>query len=317
MDALVRNSQPVVAWLRHLKIRNLSPRTHDTYRRRVEPFLAWLDFRKLSFGDVDYHVLEDWIAHLREEEKKDRSVSISLSSIKSFWKWMRRERIVTGNPFEDLDPVHIEKSLPSFVGQQDVVKVIEAAEGARNRAILEMIYATGARRGEVHGMDVQDLHLDERPRVLIRKGKGRKERFELLTGPAVDALKAWLPERLALLERKAQTYERALWISRRGGRLCHDGVYKVVVKAGANAGLETYPHQLRHSIATHMLDNGANLREIQEFLGHDKIQSTQIYTHVSLRHLEETVRRTHPRAGPAGGQPTGPPRTEGGPSCGT
>lgn len=308
MEALVEVESVVREWLRHLYTRNLSARTLDTYRRRVGPFLDWLKLKRVPYQAVDYRVLEDWVCHLRDEGNEG-SVGISLSSIKSLWKWMRRENVVAANPFADLDPIRHERKLPEVLGVTDTAKLIEVADNARDRALLEVIYATGCRRSEAHGMELQDLRInDPAPVVLIRKGKGRKQRVEPLTPTAVEALKAWFPEREKILKRRNREGERALWVSRLGRRLSESCIYDAIVRAGELAGVEVYPHMIRHSAATHILDAGANLREVQEFLGHARLQTAQIYTHVAIARLHDTIRRTHPRGGL-------PPKGVGGPGC--
>jgi site-specific recombinase XerD len=296
LEAPAQTGVEVRGWLRHLYARKLADRTLATYRRRVEEFLPWLAARRLSFRDVDFRVLEDWVAHLRDQGL-DGSVGISLSSIKSFWLWLRREGVITANPFADLEPIRHERRLPEVLGVTDTSKLIESSDNVRDRALLEVIYATGCRRSEAFGMDVQDLRVnDPSPVVLIRKGKGSKQRIEPLTPPAVEALKAWFPERAKILERKNREDERALWVSRLGNRLSADSIYDAVTRAGELAGVEVYPHKLRHSVATHILDAGADLRAVQEFLGHERLQTAQIYTHVAIARLHETIRRTHPRS---------------------
>ncbi|HYF56045.1 MAG TPA: tyrosine-type recombinase/integrase [Salinarimonas sp.] len=297
MEAPAGVASVVLGWLRHLQVRNLAPVTLSTYRRHVEPFIAWLKLRHLTFQDVDYRVLEEWICHLREQEQSSNSVTLSLSSIKSFWKWLRREGLVESNPFADLEPIRHEKKLPEVLGVSDTSRVLEAADNLRDRALLEFVYATGARRGETRGVDLRDLRMDgPSPVVTLRKGKGRKERVEPLTDTAVQAIREWLPERTAILERLGRLGEQALFVSRRGNRMSESAIYDAIAKAGRLAGIKVYPHLVRHSIATHLLDGGMDLREIQEFLGHENLQTTQIYTHVSVLGLIKAVKKAHPRS---------------------
>lgn len=297
--------QLIDGWQRHLQVRNLEATTRSTYAYNLHPFLEFLTSKSLHPCDITFRALESWILHLRALEAADRTIGLSISSVKSFYKWLKREGHVAQNPCADLESIRIDKPLPKVATEAQVEKLIAASEKpagrhvgillSRDRAIFETLYGTGVRRKELCGIDLQDVTFEGNPTVLIKKGKGRKQRVEPLGEKAVEAIRAWLPVRQELLEKHGREKERALFITIKALRMRGGDVYRVVKKAEKTTGIEAFPHLLRHSFATHLLNGGANLKEVQELLGHANLQTTGIYTHVATDQLSEVIRKAHPR----------------------
>ena len=195
----------------------------------------------------------------------------------------------------ELDPIKASDPLPDFLTEEETKQLLGTPLKPRNLALLEVLYASGGRVSEAEGMDLISLNLESRTIRVF--GKGSKTRLVPIGTPAVEAIQAYLPDRQRLIDHFGREKE-ALWISRHGWRLTDGSIRNVVKDAARAAGLSknVYPHMLRHSAATHLLDHGADLRMVQEFLGHKSIATTQKYTHVTQARLQETYRKAHPRA---------------------
>jgi integrase/recombinase XerC len=241
--------------------------------------------------------VRNYLAQLLRSGRSRATVQRRLFAIKAYFRW---RELTAGKP----DPVHamrspkVEKRLPQVLSERDTVTLIEADQSiksrsrARDRAILEVLYSAGLRVSELTGLDWRDIDQDL-GLLMIRSGKGNKDRLVPVGEPALEALRAW---RAAIPE--APSADHPVITSLRGSRLTPRAVQKIVARRLARAGISTpiTPHGLRHSFATHMLNAGADLRSIQEMLGHSSLTTTQRYTHVSVRHLKEVYRRAHPRA---------------------
>jgi site-specific recombinase XerD len=286
----------VESWRRYLLARNFAPDTIRVYGSKLKAFCAYLAFTGVDTLAVDFRFLERWILHQRQEEKTSKTIKDGIVAVRCFYHHLKREGLVPANPCDDLDPIKLEEQLPDYWTEDQVARVIGGAHNLRNRAILEALYATGGREREVRRIDLDRLSFETGLATVVQKP--RKEGLLQLTRPALDAIAAWLPERAKILHRRGREHEQALFISSRGTRISYTPFRDVVVKAAARAGVEgpAHPHMFRHSIATHLLERGANLREVQEFLGQKSITSTQRYTHVALGRLREVLRRAHPRA---------------------
>ena len=225
------------------------------------------------------------------------TVQRRLFAIKAYFRW-RAATMEVESPVRTMRSVRVEKRLPQIIGERDAARLVEAESGAegpaalRDRAILEVLYSSGLRVSELTGLCWRDID-DELGMVMVRAGKGNKDRLVPLGEPAIDALKAW---RSAMPV--AWTHDGPVIMNLRGGRLTPRSVQNIVARRLLDAGLNTplTPHGLRHCFATHMLNGGADLRSIQEMLGHSSLQTTQRYTHVSVNRLKEVYRRAHPRA---------------------
>ncbi|MCB9897595.1 MAG: tyrosine recombinase XerC [Planctomycetes bacterium] len=289
-------------WLAELEHgRQYSPHTIRAYRGDVGTMLAFAATQDVHDPrQVDTLLLREWLAELDAPERT--TLARKQAALRGFFGWLRRRGDVERNPAAALRTPRKGRPLPRALDRPKVERLLAAPQGdgraeLRDRALLETLYSSGMRVAECAALDVDDLDLaDGSVRVL---GKGRKERVTFLGGPCRDALLAWLRERAAVLAEKRKTGEPALFVNfRDGGRLTTRSIERVVSARARQAELpsDVSPHVLRHSFATHMLDGGADLRVVQEMLGHASLSSTQVYTHVSIHRLVDVHRRTHPRA---------------------
>ena len=286
-------AEPVGAFLRRLQHeRGLSSHTVDAYRRDLSQFFSFCGRLGLDdVGAVDRVVLRRFHANLLTRGYADRSVARKASAIRSFYADAVRRGLVSTDPSASLPtrkrPIRLPKALPS-AGLAAMLDAVDGDEpvAVRDRAVLEVLYATGVRVSELAGLRVGDVAGADLIRVV---GKGDKERVVPLVGPARVALDRYLATgRPSLVTAASGT---ALWLGTRGRPLDTRGVRRLV-----RDRLGTFPHALRHSFATHLLEGGADLRTVQELLGHIELATTQIYTAVSRRHLKATYERSHPRA---------------------
>ena len=295
--------EDLLTWLR--VERGRSPNTLAAYRRDLRDYVAWLTERDLVVAAVTEADLEAYVGFLRESGKATSSVKRALVSVRGLHRFLAEETEGVPDPAADLEVPRTPRGLPKALTEDEVLRLLDAVVGddpvaLRDRAILEVLYGTGLRIGELVGLSLGDLDLDA---ALVRAfGKGSKERIVPLGRHALRALVAWLgPEGRPHLEpeRWARRGDReALLLNGRGGRLSRQGAFLVVRAAGERAGLDRSisPHVLRHSCATHMLDHGADIRTVQELLGHASISTTQVYTLVSTERLLAAYRSAHPRA---------------------
>jgi integrase/recombinase XerC len=287
-------------FLNHLQAQNASPYTVKNYRTDIGQFLDYCQAQKISSPEkVDRTLLRNYLAELDAAEYVKASIARRVAELRSFGDFLVREKVLERNPFRTISAPRTPKRLPKYLTVAEVEALLTVPDtstplGLRDRAIIEVLYAAGLRVSELVGLDVADVHLAQGyVRVL---GKGGKERIGLLGRPAVRAVKAYLDVgRPALLGEKQG---RALWLNHRGGRLSVRGVAMMLDKTGQQAGIRTHvsPHVLRHSFATHLLDGGADLRVVQELLGHANLVTTQVYTHVSQSRAREVYIQAHPRA---------------------
>lgn len=290
-------------FLTHLGVeKNASAHTVKSYREDLSQALGFLreHVRKSSTEPRDWNVraLRAFAAWLHEQGYAKSTVARRLAAVRSFGKFLCREGVLASNPAEALRGPRQDKKLPHFLTVADTARLLHASSvssplGRRDRAILETLYSAGLRVGELCGLDVADVDLTDG--VCVVRGKGRKERLALLGDPAKLALKVWLEDRAALLDGRAS---EAVFVNKAGGRLTTRSVGRLLVKYLQQAGLDprTTPHTLRHSFATHLLDAGADIRGVQELLGHKSLTTTQIYTHVTTHRLRQSYHKAHPRA---------------------
>ena len=292
----------LLAFQDHIQtVRNLSTHTQRAYGRDLEEVVEVLSgFGRKRSREVDLFGLRRYLATLRERELAPRSVARKISAIRSFFRWLDEAGRIPSNPAEGLRTPRRPRRLPQVLTKKEVVRLLETPDGEtwsglRDRALLEALYSTGARVSELAGLDLRDMDLHEGTALL--RGKGRRERLAGLGGPCVRALEAYADATRAEGRRIAKT---AVFLNRFGNRLSARGVARVIEKHVTAAALPSHvsPHTLRHSFATHLLEAGANLREVQELLGHKSVASTQIYTHLSLDHLRKVYDQAHPLAAP-------------------
>lgn len=290
-----------LAWL--VAERGRSANTVAAYRRDLAQYVAWLAARRLDPTSVAAPDIDRFI-HDRRPDVAASSLARQMASIRNFHRFLVAEGRRGDDPTADVDGVRVPAGLPKPLTEDDVEALIGAVVGddpvaLRDRALLEFLYATGARISEVCGASIGDLDLED---GLVRLyGKGAKERLVPMGSCARRALDRWLRDGRPELEPtrwKRRGDAEAVFLDRRGGRLSRQAAWAVVVRHGERAGLRAHlsPHVLRHSCATHMLDHGADLRIVQEMLGHASISTTQVYTKVSQERLFEQYAQAHPRA---------------------
>jgi integrase/recombinase XerC len=295
--------QLLAQFLEHLRYeRNVSEHTLRNYAIDLSQFLEHLAptdaltgvRREVSAGDVDHITIREWLSDLHTAQKKKSSIARKLAALRTFFQFLIREGVVEVNHAKLVSTPRLEKKLPNHLSIEDAVRFIESPDvatdlGKRDRAILEMLYGTGVRVSELTKLDLHDV--DFKNRMVKVKGKRRKERIVPFGEPALHALLGWMTVRGSFL-RNAPPEERAaeaMFLNYQGTRITTRSVGRMVDKyIKICAGIHNIsPHSLRHSFATHLLDSGADLRDIQELLGHARLSTTQIYTHVSMEKLIE------------------------------
>lgn len=292
----------LLTWLR--VERGRSPNTLSAYRNDLRAYVAWLDDQAKSISDVAEADLNRYIAELRAT-KAPSSVKRSLVAVRGLHRFLSEEQEGRPDPSAELEMPKVPRGLPKALSEAEVVSLLDSVVGdepldRRDRVILEVLYGTGLRISELVGLSLGDVDLDAG--LLRAFGKGSKERIVPIGGPALRAIVAWLGEggRPSLEPDRwsRRGDQEALLLNSRGGRLSRQGAWVVVRKAGQRVGIdeELSPHVLRHSCATHMLDHGADIRTVQELLGHASISTTQVYTLVSTERLLSAYRSAHPRA---------------------
>jgi len=271
-------------------------------RNYTTDLLGFFNFLKTkrvdSLKEVDRHVLRGYLSHLMDEGFVKSSIARKLSAIRSFYRYLLREGVVSASPVADTSP-KLDKRLPTFLTLEEIERLLNAPDlskpqGQRNRALLELLYASGLRVSEVVSLNLEQVDLDT-GEIRVR-GKGSKERITLMGKPAINALTTYLnQDRPKLLSTRGSS---ALFLNRYGGRLTERSVQKMLGKYAKIAGIgkRVHPHMLRHTFATHLLDGGADLRVVQELLGHANLSSTQIYTHVTKSRARKVYLAAHPMA---------------------
>ncbi|MFZ6016672.1 MAG: tyrosine recombinase XerC [Nitrospirota bacterium] len=281
-------------FIRYLEIeRAASAHTLRAYRKDLGEFFEHVN---TAIENIDVIDVRGFIAAQMKNRLKKTTVSRRLASIRSFFRFLHREGYIKSNPTKLVSNLKIPKLLPNFLSVDDVFSLVEKPEGigfipARDRAVLELLYSSGLRVSELSGLNVDDINTKE-GLVKIR-GKGKKERIVPVGSKAVDAIKSYIVERI-VLKRK----ERALFLNRIGTRLTDRGVRRIVIKYARALAINRQigPHTLRHTFATHLLQDGADLRVIQELLGHSSLSTTQKYTHLDITHLMDIYDKAHPLA---------------------
>lgn len=286
----------IVAFLRHIDtVRNVSPHTVRSYAADLEQLSAFLG--DPAPGAVTHQDLRRFLGHLIAGGAKKSSLARKLSALRSFYRHLNREGVVTHDPARLVATPKQEKRLPAVLTVDDTLRLLAGPlaeeERLRDRAVLETLYSAGIRASELVGIDLDDI--DRRGRLIRIRGKGRKERIVPVGQAALDAIDAWCSSRTA-------PQMPAVFTNPSGKRLTARTVQRIVEHYRKALGLtqKASPHTLRHSYATHLLESGADLRSIQELLGHASLSTTQRYTHLNLDSLMEAYDRAHPRARRAG-----------------
>ncbi len=288
-------------FLEYLKFeKGLSENTLEAYGRDLSKFLAYLKQRKIENPiDVKRSDILAFVGQLLDEGAAFSSSARHLSSIKSFFRFLIIEGHIAANPADNLESPKIRRKLPEVLTVQEVDRLLSSPNvvsltGLRDRAMFELMYATGLRVSELLALEVDDINLSA---GYVRcLGKGRKERIV----PVGQTASFWVERYIGRSRQKLikGTVNRTLFVNAKGRKMTRQGFWKLLNKHVEQAGItkEVTPHTLRHSFATHLLENGADLRSVQEMLGHADISTTQIYTHLTKAHLREVYQRSHPRA---------------------
>jgi integrase/recombinase XerC len=281
-------------FLRYLEVeKGVSAHTLRAYRKDLEVFYGAVNTAPENIDVID---VRGFIAGQIKQGLNKTTVSRRLSSIRSFFKFLYREGFIRSNPAKLVSNPKLQKLLPRFLSVDDVFSLVEQPEGigflpARDRAILELLYSSGLRVSELAGLNTDEVNTKEH--LVKVRGKGKKERIVPVGTKAMDVLKTYLIERFLM-----KSKEKALFLNRLGTRLTDRGVRRIVVKYAKRMAINTRvgPHILRHTFASHLLQGGADLRVIQELLGHSSLSTTQKYTHLDITHLMDIYDKAHPLA---------------------
>jgi integrase/recombinase XerC len=292
-------TKAVADFLRHLRERNASAHTIKAYAGDLTNFASYAGSR--GWKQLDHISIRGFLSQQYEKGLSKTSVARSLAAVRSLYRWLAREGVVEQNPAKLVATPRLPKKLPRVPTIEEMNSVLDgqmpetAAFPERDRLMLELLYGCGIRNSELTGINVDDVRLSAEA-ILIR-GKGKKERYVPFGGSAKVALSAYLPARQEILS-AMHKHNPALLINRRGGRLTTRSVGRIVKKIAVSKGLspDVHPHTLRHAFGTHMLEEGADLRAIQELLGHERLATTQRYTQLSMKHVLQVYDQTHPRA---------------------
>ena len=295
--------EALAEYIIYLKIeRGLSANTVTSYKRDIEKYLTFLMEKKITqLDEVSRFEILDFLQTLRQSGAADNSIIRMVSSLRKFHQYLKRESIVSDDPMQLIDTPKKASTLPKAISPQAVEQLLEAPDtttplGVRDRTILELMYATGLRISELVNLKLSDMHLTMG--FIQTMGKGEKERIIPLGEIASQWLDYYLDgARVYLQDQSAETSEY-VFLNSRGKGLSRQGVWKKVKQLALEAGIDqnVTPHTLRHSFATHLLENGADLRMVQELLGHADISTTQIYTHITKTRLKQVYSDYHPRA---------------------
>jgi len=300
-------------FLRHLRERNVSPHTIKAYTGDLDVFAAYIG--KRDWKTIDHIAIRGFLSHLFDKGLSKTSVARALAAVRSLYRWLAQEGVVEQNPAKLVSTPRLAKKLPRVPTIEEMNSMLDgkmpeaASFPERDRLLFELLYGCGIRNSELVGINLDDISLSNQA-ILIR-GKGKKERYVPFGGSALQALSVYLPWRQQLLATLRNAPKKtipakstpakfmpALLVNQRGGRLTTRSVGRIVKRIAVAKGLspEVHPHTLRHAFGTHMLEEGADLRAIQELLGHERLATTQRYTQLSVKHVMNVYDQTHPRA---------------------
>ena len=290
----------VAKFIRGLQERNASTHTIKAYRTDLAEFSTYVGPQ--GWSDIDHVLIRGYLSSLYGRGLSKTSVARALAALRSLYRWLAQEGVVDQNPAKLVATPKLPKKLPRVPTIEEVNTVLDSqmlessAFAERDRAILELLYGCGIRNSELIGINLDDIRWSNE--VVLVRGKGKKERYVPFGESAAEAVKAYLPRRQQVLGETKRTTERALLVNLRGSRLTTRSVGRIVKQAAVSKGLspDVHPHTLRHAFGTHMLEEGADLRAIQEMLGHERLATTQRYTQLTVKHVMEVYDRTHPHA---------------------
>ena len=290
----------VAKFVRALQGRNASPHTIKAYMRDLSQFADYVGPQR--WQDIDHILIRGYLSNLYERGLSKTSVARSLAALRSLYKWLAQEGEVEQNPAALVATPKLPRKLPRVPTIEEVNTVLDAAMpessafAEREQVILELLYGCGIRNSELVGINLDDIRWSQE--ILLVRGKGKKERYVPFGDSAKAAMQSYLPARRRVLGETRRTTERALLVNLRGSRLTTRSVGRIVKQIAVARGLspDVHPHTLRHAFGTHMLEEGADLRAIQEMLGHERLATTQRYTQLTVKHVMEVYDRTHPHA---------------------
>ncbi len=296
-------NKPLKEYLDHLKLeRNYSDKTIDSYRRDIEKFFIFLGKENMKMDDVDLALIRNFLSEELSHSMSKKSCKRRLSALRGFYNYLVKQKIVYVNPFLFITSPKLDIKYPHALYKEQIQNLFDNNKKRtdemmlRDEAIIETLYFTGIRASELVSLDIQSTNLKERYLRVI--GKGNKERIVPFTVECQEAIKKYIENVRNKLASKSDRPSPALFLSNKGERLTSRGLEfilkQIEEKSGVYLGL--HPHIFRHSFATHLLENGADLRVIQELLGHESINATQVYTHVTLESMKKEYASFHPRA---------------------
>lgn len=304
MGLNIRSKQDLEDFKSYILVeKNFSQHTAKAYYADVLAYLIWLGEQECE--DVNYAKVREYLHHIQIFNYKKTTVARKIASLRTFYKYLHREKKVENNPAENLISPKRPRSLPKFLTTDEIEQIlsninIDTPAGYRNRAILELLWASGMRVSELSGLNFGNLNLDSNEITVF--GKGAKERIILITDRAKNYLKNYIEIARPLIAKGYTTppmsEDSPVFINKTGYRLQTKMIRNVINEIVQKIELPKHvtPHMFRHSFATHLIENGADLRVVQELLGHASISNTQIYTHISMHHMKEVYDETHPRA---------------------
>ena len=281
-----------------LSIRNLSVNSLRAYGHDLELLGSYLELRDLDFTELKSRDVRSFVGELNKRNLKESSINRVISSMKSFYKYCIRYDILTVNPFSSVRSLTNTRKIPdilTFIEIDMMLKMTDSSfSGIRDRMILELLYSTGCRVSELAGMGTKDIDLKKR--MILVNGKGEKSRWVFLTRGSAESVAVYLPLRKNHLKDAEAGNPDALILNRKGVGISERGIRFIVEKYINAIGVDKHvsPHTFRHTFATHLLNNGAGIREVQEMLGHSSISTTQVYTHVGIDRLKSAYRAAHP-----------------------
>ncbi len=294
---ILQKIEAFMAYLKHEK--NASPHTIASYRRDLLQLAQYLEERKSNLDEVDNIILRGFLATRYDKGEKKSTIGRKLAAIRSFFQFCMRKHWMLHNPAKVVSTPKQDKPVPSFLTEEEMKTFLDLPQtnrtlDLRDRAVMELLYATGIRVSELVGINLEDVNFSE---WLIRiRGKGKKERLVPFGRVAEESLRSYL--RVRNLINKGKVEIKPVFLNYRGRKLSARSVERIVDKYIRRSAVrrKISPHSLRHSFASHLLSRGADLRVIQELLGHESLATTQKYTHIDLKHLLEVYRKSHPRS---------------------
>jgi integrase/recombinase XerC len=298
-DSRTKTAKSVEQFLRSLRERNASLHTTKAYAGDLKHFCSYVGAR--DWSGIDHLTIRGFLSHLYEQGLSKTSVARSLAAVRSLYRWLAQEGVVEQNPAALVATPKLPRKLPRVPTIEEINLALDgrmpelASFPERDRLMLELLYGCGIRNSELVSINLDDVRLSTE--VILVRGKGKKQRYVPFGESVKAALAEYLPARQRVIA-EDKKHTPALLINRRGGRLTTRSVGRIIKKIAVAKGLspDVHPHTLRHAFGTHLLEEGADLRAIQEMLGHERLSTTQRYTQLSLKHVRQVYDRTHPRA---------------------